>query len=380
MIVINYLKVWLICLADIINSLFDPFSDFTRRPEPDNAYTLDSKAQIFEKDLIDNYQRFGGTIYDYQLPQFSALGDQALWHGVTTAMWALKGDMMRVSHCITGLTIHQPGGRLIRGLDIAGVKQEDASNDQATGHLMGLYYAWKYGTPGIKLQASFLLRDWAMNILRHNHCLVDADGNPTTYGKLIDGWKTDPLRLTLCLAIYAAAYQMTHETMFREAVEGLYNTYNLLVPYAKVKLLWLDNTNDAWRAAVHYAILDDIGFCTRAVQKGQERLYKLVKKQGNCLVELLLKRPMSNLTLLTEFTVNLKDNKEKTVTDYPTFTWGKEVSAKQPIPIWKRGGQDFMWQRNLYSARNWVGNTVATEWYNSVDFLICYYLEKRSHE
>jgi hypothetical protein len=80
--------------------------------------------------------------------------------------------------------------------------------------------------------------------------------------------------------------------------------------------------------------------------------------------------------LLQEFSANGKDNVEKIVDDREVFWWGEQVT-KQPLPIWKRGGQDFMWQRSLYSAENWKGNKTATVWYNGVDYLIAYYLAKK---
>lgn len=387
---INSLKVAAIKAADFVNAHHDPFEPFTRPAQPKFPETLATKAALFEKDLADFAIR-GGTIYQYRIPipvgSPLDLGDQALHHGLATAMWAFKGDYEKIAFFLVGLRDQQPNGRLIRGIDEKGNTMEDASNDQATGHLLGLWAAWFYGNPAQRIMASTLTDIWTSNVLANGHALVNPDGKPTTYGALIQGWRTDPLRLTLCLAIYCVAYAMTGNTKYRTAYQEIGTKYLDLIPYPKVKFLWWDTNYDTHRAAIHLMLLAKHGPFSIEARDGLLRLRFLVSKEGNIWINALCAMGLEEKTLddremalkvLSEFTladkqyntgkVNSDDaNVEKTI-------WNDEWVSRQPLPRWRVSAQDNFWTRNLYAIDFRNQGDPADSRYNGMDFLTAYYL------
>lgn len=435
---ISRLKAAAIRAADTVNALHDPFQEFTRTAVPKYPQTLSEKAQKFEDDfllrfMLDHPLSNQGVIGNYRIPLPIGspldLGDQALWHGIYMAMFAFKyaalnrsrdpkimigspeeqNASLQVMKMISGCKSHQYAhgegkARLIRGVDETGRWQDDASNDTATGHMAGLYYAWEYGPSLVKPAAALYMENLAVELIDHEYALVKADGTPTTFGALDQGWKTDPLRLTLLLAILRATHKMTGDSAFKTHYDELLKAYAPIVPYPKVKLLWMDNKNDTHRAAIHLSILarleDDPNQRVPFLQ-GLERLWSIERKSGNAWVGFLCAMhgvvPACDIDIckkvLSEFTTEDKQfNSERinSTGEHATAAevfciapgqlsgvgvkktlWNNEWVTAQPLPRWMCSAQDFFWQRSLYTIDKAGGPDSI---YNGGDFLAAYWL------
>jgi hypothetical protein len=407
----NMFKVGAIWAADLVNLVWNPFDKFTRPMVLKRQETLADKASQFETALANYFH--DGIVYDSTISwgvNFDDVGDEALWHGVAVAMRCIKysvtnasADLEQIRNGMVGLNLHQTasGGnvrRLIRGvqdpLNPSTTFIDDVSNDSATGHILGIYYAWKYGDMDIKQKAAILARGIADEILNNNYCLIGPTGTPTTYGALIDGPLTNPMCLTLCLAILKVASVVTADPKYDAAYNDVFEIYGSAryYNYPKVSFLSFNNWNDDHRAAIHLSILAD--FDARYV-KGLRRLWKLNKDSGNAWVAYLCGRhfsiPASELTAsmdrLNEFYAEDENDIQKINSTNPAvetlgiklktyaplwFMSGTTV-ASQPLPLWWTGSQDFRWQRCPYSVDDWVGNTTPDQTFFGVDFLVAYY-------
>lgn len=409
----DQLKRLLIVASDIVN-LIDPFDEFDRVQYPKYFEYLWEKAKKFEDDARMYFYWSGRSIWCATTTPTAVpgmqnpinIGDQCLWHGVWTALWAIKysvtkdiGDLSTLHDCFQGLMAHQtPKGevtkRLIRGVDVLGNVTDDVSNDQASGHLAGIYFMWKYGDDTCRDGAKVLIKGLADELLANNHCLVNMFGKPTTYGALEQGWKTDPLRLTLLLAIYKAAGAMTGELVYIDTYNSLVSKHNAILRYAKVRLLWVDKDYDTHRAAIHYTILCDLetdSTLHRSYFKGLERVWRIARKSANPWIFYLVRRqgslPQQELDRvlkhLTEMTledksfnlekINSANRQQWADEGMRFFSWGGHIRSSQPLPRWKVGSQDFFWQRTMYAVDDWIGNKQPDTRHSGLDFLISYW-------
>jgi hypothetical protein len=414
---IESIKAAAIRATDCANKLNDPFLPFDRPAFTKEQKKLSDLEVEFYQDLVNHFWGCDGQVLLHRipLPPGSPLdtGDQAIWHGVLTAALALRYHLSTDSeqkdtygHLVDaskGLRLHQTAHgeakpRLIRGIsDDLKTWQDDASNDSATGHLLGIYFGWRFGPETMRPVFAQLAGGLGAELLNHGHALVRADGTPTTYGALEQGWKTDPLRISLALAVYATAASLTGVPEFAKAYSDLFARYGKLACYPKVKLWWIDNQNDTHRAAIHLAILADltIGEPCALYCRGLRRIREMTAKEGNVWVNALCgwgtqsgypdDRDLA-LKVLSEFTLKDKqfnDGKE----NYPIpeqFTnagiravkWGDTYRASQPLPRWSVRAQDFFWQRNLRSLDVGSKGAEPDSRLNGGDFLAAYWLSR----
>jgi hypothetical protein len=248
--------------------------------------------------------------------------------------------------------------------------------------LLFFYTALRWGTPDVRSKAGALLRVWVNNLRAHSWALVDLQGLPTTYGALEDGIKTDPLRMTLLLAILSVA--MAYDPSFNEDYADLYNLYRPILSYPKVKLLWWDTDYDTHRAAIHLHVLywmtkDEV------YAKGLRRIWRIVEKTQNAWVYTLcasaLESPDGLLIRRVLSTFDFNRRQQGTVQslnpDVPSVKWGSNIRATYALPFYKRGSQEFFWQRCMLSKDEWVGNTWGGVYHSGLDFLICGWLANR---
>lgn len=416
---IEIIKAGAIKLSDQINKLNDPFPPFDRPalPKFPSRKLWDIEGEFFQ-DLVNYFWACDGQVLIHRipLPTGSALdtGDQAIWHGVYTAMLALRyacGDKDHqaesYSHLVQatkGLQLHQtihgePKPRLIRGVsDDLKTWQDDASNDSATGHLLGIYFGWKFGPETLRPVFQQLAGGLGAEILNHHHALVRADGQDTTYGALDQGWKTDPLRISLALAIYAVAATLTGVKEFAKAYSDLFVKYQSIAIYPKVKLWWLENQNDTHRAAIHLAILADLtsGESMHGYMGGLLRIRKMTAKLGNVWVNALCRFGLGNtspnnvsdreqaLKVLSEFTLADKqfndgrDNSNFKADWFKPILWDGVYVANQPLPRHLVRAQDFFWQRKLRSLDPGTDGAKADSRLNGGDFLAAYWLSRQT--
>lgn len=403
---ITKLKIFLIKLADIINLLWDPFDSFTRPAMPKENKTLKQLETEFFQDLITNFWGCQEKVLLHRIVLDKRLGldmgDQALWHGIYTGMLALRYRMTGegkeyIAKCLEGLLLHQTvhgdKPRLIRGMnEDLSIWQDDASNDTLTGHLFGIYAVWKWGPIEFRDKCRKPIMYLADELLDNQHSLIKTDGTPTTYGQLESGWKTDPLRISLVMAVYTAALGICGGDRFSKAYIELKEKYEKLIRYAKVRVLWKDNPNDTHRAAIHLALLADRINNPEAF-KGLERIRRITRKEANPWVMALCCWGLSNnrhadraevIKVLSEFILTSKmfnpglDNyplsKQYKDIGLKTYKWGGVFRSSQPLPRHAVRSQDFFWQRNTRSLDVGSGNLPADSRHNGGDFLCAYWL------
>lgn len=384
---INIIKVGLIWITDCINGLYDPFQEFNRTEETKYFEYLHEKEKKFNIDMEGFYwpER---NVYRYKLPTDS--GDQCLWHGIYTVMWALKNSVTQkhfteLHGCLGGMREFQIP-HLIRGWREDGTYEDEVSADQASGYLAGIYFGWKYGDIYCRVVANSLITSLANELHRNKNQLINTNGSVTQHGKLENGHLSDPLNLTLCLVIYKVGYELTGNPIYLDDYSELCQKYRLLLPYAKVKLLWWDEQPASHRAAIHYSILCDLEKdhdLNRAYLTGLLRTWKIVKKSANPWIYFLVRRIClvdpayieKVKTHLREFTLEDKQyNAQRINSDQiDPINWGGHKRSRQPLPRWKVGSQDFFWQRHMYSVDDWIGNGNGNMRHNGGDFLIAYW-------
>lgn len=365
MLIVNLIKIGVIWLCDTINVLWDPFEQATLPVVNIDLAGLEDK--LFTHLQINHV--VNGK-FAYQLPMPVDAGDYALFQGVYTAMLAFKGA--DTAEALTALRALFIENTLIRGIRSDGTINDTTSNDSATGALLGLYAVKDFKTAA----------NWAMQLLITRYALTDQSGVPTQYGQLEDGWKTDPLRITLLLAIFAMA--RTEDPSFDAPYNELFDKYRALLAYPKIKLLWWDTDYDTHRAAIHLHILYKITG-SEEYAKGLRRIYRISEKSNNAWVNVLCapalpKGEQADISMMYTFTYedrikgllqSINSGRVESV------EWGDSMRAKQTLPLNQRGSQDFFWQRNMFSLDEWVGVTEAWVYHSGLDFLVCYWLAKR---
>lgn len=362
MLIVNLIKVGAIWLADLVNKLWDPFTQATLPTVTGDLAELESK--LFTE--LQGYHVVNGK-FAYQKPMPPDAGDYALFQGLYLAMLAFKGaDTTAALAELNALFVNDI---LIRGVRSDGTMNDTTSNDSATGVIFGLW----------AIKDKTIIKRWAQRIWDSGYALTDLNGVPTPYGQLEQGWKTDPLRLTLLLAIFALA--RLADSKFDEPYNELFNKYKLLLAYPKVKLLWWDTDYDTHRAAIHLHILHNITG-SEVYADGLRRIQRIMRKSNNAWVEALCAPALGHANLSMLYTFTYEDRIKGILQSINSDTvesvkWGGNVRAKQTLPMNKRGSQEFFWQRSLFSLDEWVGNKVANTWHCGLDFLLCYHLAKQ---
>jgi hypothetical protein len=382
MMIVNWIKVFVICLCDTINKLYDPFESNTALPKVSELPDLDNK---FASEIEQEFYLPTGEFL-YQHPRPNDAGDTAIWQGIFTGMRILRGDDVSVPlRFLKSLFVDNA---LVRGYYPDGTANDTTSNDSATGPLFAFYCALRFGDAYTKEQAGKILVPWAKNLKSHGWALVDRNGQPTAYGRLDNGILTDPLRITLLLAILALA--SAYDPTFHDDYAALYRKYHPILAYPKVKLLWLDTSYDTHRAAIGLHILY---WLTRdeVYKKGLQRIWRITSKENNAWVATLCAEALEALTnSYAQFVYRIADilgtfdyqkrqlgNMESLNPDWPSVKWGDKIRAKSPLPLNRRGSQDFFWQRHPFSRDEWVGITHPDTFHSGLDFLVCYHLAKR---
>lgn len=165
--------------------------------------------------------------------------DDCLWHGITTATYAIKYSVTRDMLDLESLE------RCVLGL----ARCCFWTVDQASGRLVGTYFLWKYGNISHRKIAKSLIVQLADKLAINDNKLSE---------KLENGYLTNPLNLTLCLAIYKVAYEFTDEPWYLARYDRLVEKYESLIPYANLGRPWSENKRLAHMAAMHYSILCDL--------------------------------------------------------------------------------------------------------------------------
>lgn len=355
---INLIKVAVIWFCDLVNKCYDPFDDAPLPLITTDLVSLETQLfwHIQTNHVVDGQ-------FMYQLPMPPDSGDFALFQGLYLAMLAFRyADTTAAEAQLRRLFINDT---LIRGLRSDGTINDTASNDAATGVIFGL---WASGNADLAAR-------WARQICASGYALTDLSGKPTEFGALDQGWKTDPLRMTLLLAILAVGRQS--DSSLDKPYFKLFHKYKPILAYPKVKLLWWDTDYDTHRAAIHLHILYKLTG-DEVYGKGLRRIHRIMRKSNNAWVEVLCSPAISpyevNMAMLHTFTYQ---NRTRGVMQPPdpgpieTVKWGGHVRAKSTLPMEYRGSQEFMWQRNMFSYKEWEGVTEPYIWHSGLDVVLC---------
>lgn len=379
----NYVKVGAFWLADTINKVADPF-EFSPVEEPKSD--LVNTEILFWADINARFYQPWGEFY-YELPRPEDAGDTAIWQGFATSLKILRrADSLRERIFIHSLF---PNGALIRGYYPNGNVNDTTSNDSATGMLFFFHTALWYGNKEERDTAGAMLRVWANHLRAHKWALCDQQGKPTKFGKLEQGLLTDPLRITLLLGILAVA--KAYDQSFAQDYEDLYQQYQPILAYAQMNLLWWGNSYDSHRAAVHLHVLYQM---TRdeVYKEGLRRIWRLNEKTNNAwiytLCSVAMEKPDGSYVrrILSTFDFSRRRlGNVESINDVPSVKWppkiGKltkeRIRSKYALPFYKRGSQDFFWQRHPFSKDEWVGNKEGHVYHSGLDFLLCGWLAER---
>lgn len=384
----NVVKVGVIWLTDIINWCYYPFTLQQTYGLP--AQNLQNLEALFDADLEARFIQPTGE-FIYTLPKPADSGDTALFQGLATGMKILRGD--DVTKELAFIKTLFPNNRLIRGYYNDGTMNDTTSNDSATGAIFFFYCALKYGTPILQAEAVNILMPWLRQLKVDNWALCAQNGTPTTYGVLDNEVLTDPLRITILLALLALSIYASSSEFVGDYAE-IYKKYKPILSYPKVKVLWYDTKYDTHRAAINlhvlYAITND-----KRYKDGLQRIWRITKKENNVWVYTLCYSALDTnaensvvATMLSTFDFAKRQlgDVQSLNDDQPSLNWPKKlpfgvttpiVRCKYPLPLNKRGSQDFFWQRDMNSLDEWVGNTTADVYHSGLDFLICYHLAKQ---
>lgn len=418
--------------ADLYSYQANPWDVFDRPALPKTHRTLKERETECFSDLQSFW--FFSELLVHRIPlgekpPILDMGDQATWQGFYVAMLCLKYSRaksdslaLQIANGLTGMYQHQwfhgeGKARLIRGYDRAQRNswQDDASNDTCTGHFVGLYFAIKFGPAEVQGRALQLLAGLTAELIENNYCLIKADKTPTTYGKLINGVLTDPMQMTLALAIMTVASVYKLHPKADAARAEILEKYGEMIPYPKMVLGTWENWNDDHRAAAHLCILrmeDTSVYGQMMTYRGLTRLWKICADRGNVWVNALIalglgpsmsvfmKTEMRRQALLVLGEFELEDKRNDTEVDYRgnfdghtwagfpvksrrddgSTTWtpriitiGTNQRSTEPLPLWISGKQDFVWQRHRYSACDWVYQKDPTQRFNGADYLAAYH-------
>lgn len=389
--IVNVVKVGAAWLADTINLCWYPFQSYIDTPLTKDLLSLEN---LFTADIEARFVRPTGQ-FDYQLPPTADSGDTALFQGLYTAYKIMKGgDPTQQLNFINTLFVN---GVLIRGYQSDGTPNDTTSNDSASGMVMFFYAALRWGTNDVRTKAGALLKTWINSLVAHDGAMVDLQGNVTTYGQLDNGWLTDPLRMTDYLAILALgmAYDATNTVAHTEYAR-LYNLYRPILPYAKMKLLWWDTDYDSHRAAIHLHVLYNLTG-DKLYKDGLVRIWRILQKTNNAWIYVLCRDALDTkndalvVRILGTFDFSRRQlgDVQSLNDDQPSVYWPPNFPSwlsflgtptkrcRYALPFYKRGSQDFFWQRCMFSLDEWVGNTTADTYHTGLDILICGWMASR---
>jgi hypothetical protein len=298
-------------------------------------------------------------------------------------------------------------GRLIRGRNpLDHSLADDPSNDSLCGALCGIYFTSKYGKHDSGSMGIDYIRMLADELINNNYSLIRQDGTPTTYGKLINGWFTDPQRASLCMAVLKTAQVMTGSRKYQDEFMAIYKKHGDLLRFAAFKFLDYTKSHEMHRSAIQLTILADAAYgeSNEMIDRcigGLQRIWKLSRKWRDPWIAALVNRhwkiPESDMhdviLRLHEYpsggkppcceTINSEGERRKYLEDHgikllkvkkSLFSSEYNWRASQPIPDHLKPTQDFWRQRHPYMVDGFRGEKSTFIRHNAVDFLAPYWL------
>lgn len=395
-------------LADSLHKR-EPFDEFTRPPDIKDARPLHRKAKLFDEEIKADFLKHDDRLFWSMIP--NDLGDMAIWQGYHTAFRAFKyaathspRDRLYLAKSLEGQALLQAGygnAFLVRGIDPSGGDThphrysrqgdpydwvEDASGSSLTGHVFGLYCAYKFGNPEISARAKDLFLNLTRNLIANDYKLRNADGTATRYGdQRFVGWLIRTPNVLTTIAILSFADYLSDDPLFDREKAKLMQGSAVVRGAARgeVHLLWYGKEYHQHLAFMAYYVLlgtESDPELRRLLDKNFNRLFHKFRKEGNSFFSFVYGTyyPMEPHRLkiavqtLQEFAFPKKPGSVKNSTDSSIEKIGRW--AKQPLPVWRRPNTDIIWQRDPYQLDQTQG---VIHRYSGVDFLIAYWMGRQ---
>jgi len=422
---LDCLKGLTLSVIDQINISFSPFDPFTRDTDEADTKGLRVKADYYWKDIQANWL-FGPKREFYWHASRNDLGDMCIWQGVYTAMCAFKyvkepeplvlKATLQALFGMNKLQTLSGANKLVRGSDsINGPYAKDpsrkyyfngeyvyidnVSESTLIGHLFGL---WAFHYTGLKNPlVTQMISDLADQLIADGYILKNTDGSTPKFGNLKPGFLTAPIRIAALCSLFSLAYAITQKPIYREEYNKIHKAYRGALTHPETHFLWI---HPFYQDVLAYmcltmllttekGLVDKDDGLIKDLTKSFDVLWEKTNRDGNPFYYAMyrlstekefLEQGKQSLKTLREFDTEFNRGKQKVEKinsfnpSIPKVTWGyfskKQTIARQPLPIWRRPGADFFWQRDPRSLDGDIGIKEVVETYNGMDFLVAYYL------
>lgn len=413
---LDYLRGNLLAVLDRLNVATSPFEPFTRHLDTIDQRPLHEKAKLFWWN-IQTFWLFGKDREFYWSMKPNDGGDMAIWHGVYVATCAFRGDWTSLSKALAGAErLQKLGGndRLCRGADVEGgplsidqsrtyykddgyIFLDNASESTLIGHIFGLWaVSWCDVPLELKRRAEYLADALAGQLLKDGERLLNQDGSTAKFGDLRPGVTTAPIRVAALAATYALAWKLTGKQAWLRQYDKIRKSHAGALTRVETHFMWV---HPWYQDVIAYMVLVVLASCDGGsyfndYSRSMETLWSKTKHEGNSFYTFM--RVVVNgklepealagaIKTLSEFNADANlgptaknPGKAHGGGEVDTFTWGwswmkggKRLS-RQPVPVWRRAPQDFVWQRCPYS----IGGEEHYS-FNGLDFCVAYWLGVR---
>ena len=415
------IKTWGLRLIDLINSVADPYDEFTRAMELPPGETVEERLnKLSNKFIADLHSRFAkGGFLAYQIP--NDMGDMCIWNGVYAGMMCMRAHHLKdelanqeAKTAVEALCKFSED-RLVRGVVPDGLfednvflvdntraaeyftkgrslRRDDASLDSFAGWLFGMACAIKFGQFHMVADN---VNAFFERFKADGYKLRNRDGSATRYGDCTPGLLQGPIRNLATTTVARMSCIIDARAEWRSLAEKYKDDFANTETHFLHKHAYY-NDNMAALIGAAYCLITPVGIIGREeAARGLSRLVRKHKKNGNSFFVYLAalcgaevsKADLQNAEkILMEFSLSDNPPNGKAVIerinskDVKTVKVGGRIEAAQPLPIWKRPASDFYWQRGPHDCDGYQGSGLAPIYMNCLDFLAAYWAKKLYEE
>jgi hypothetical protein len=268
---------------------------------------------------------------------------------------------------------------------------DNCSESSLLGQLLG-YWAVLYRDDvpeDLKVRARASLVDLAQQIHSDGCRLLNQDGSPARFGDLRPSVTAAPIRLASLACLFVLAHKASGSEVWGERYDQLMRDHGQTIMRCETHILWIHPWYQdllSYMALPILATMDSSAVRRRELRDALAAQWEKNKEEGNALYAFMVKLAAPGtpwgqdkaIKTLSEFNAPSSEpyNKHPSkpqAPGQPLIKWGFGKKAmtvsRQPIPVWRRGPQDFVWQRCPYSPGN-----EEHHHYNGLDFCAAYYL------
>jgi hypothetical protein len=408
------LKGFILQGIDTLNIRLTPFNRFERDAEIIDDISLSSKAEFYWEEIQTEFLFGDGKEFFWSMKP-NDLGDMAMWQGFYTFTCAVKGEIPALTAALVGQkNLQVLGGfnRLCRGADSeinpsyiinptrkyykdrGIVYTQEVSESTLIGQLFGLWSIVYFSSePILQSIASKLISDLAQQIIDDEFTLKDQEGNIAKFGDLRPSLLTAPIRITALACLLLLSYKVSGNIDHKNIYDNLVKKYLGSITHPETHLLWIHPQYQDILAYMLMSIMitsEDDANLKKSYKDTLRRQWDKNKEEGNSFYTYIVQLTCNDVEsryllnaekILQEFNTDpLKGPTGKTGSSpdnshIPSKVWGwswmkgGQRLALEPVPVWRRGPSDVIWQRSPYSLGG-----IDLNYYNGLDFLAAYYL------